>query len=310
MKKKFDLIIIGGGPAGITAGIYGARENLDMLLITKNFGGQIKRKAIDIENYPGFEKISGKDLVEKFENHLKKFEIPVLMEEVIKIKRKKQFFSVLTKQKKEFQAVSVIIASGTRHRRLKINGEEKFIGKGVSYCAVCDGFLYKNKVVAIIGGGNSAFETALFLSKIAKKVYILERGAKVIADKINQKLAKKAKNIKVCANVILREIKGKSFVEAIEYEDIKTKKIKILKNDGVFIEAGNMPNSDFFRDLVDYNERKEIKINAETGETSVKGLFSAGDVSDIEFKQIVIAASAGAKAELNASKYIQKQKRL
>lgn len=305
MNKKFDLIIIGGGPAGITAGIYGARENLDILLITKNFGGQIKRKAIDIENYPGFEKISGANLIKKFENHLKKFEIPVILDEVIKITRKKEFFSVLTKQKKEFQSVSVIIASGTRHRRLKIIGEEKFIGKGVSYCAVCDGILYRDKVVAVVGGGNASFETALFLSKIAKKVYILGRDGKIVADKINQKMAKKAKNIKIITNAVLREIKGENFVEAIKYEDIKTKKIKILKNDGVFIEIGNVPNSDFFKDLVDCNEKKEIKINSETGETSIKGLFSAGDVSDIEFKQIIIASSAGAKATLNASKYIQ-----
>lgn len=310
MNKKYDLIIIGGGPAGISAGIYGARENLDTFLITKDFGGQIKRKAIDIENYPGFEKISGKDLIKRFENHLKKFKVPVLMDEVIKITQKKQFFSVATKSKKEFQAISVIIASGAEHRRLKIIGEEKFIGKGVSYCSVCDGFLYKNKVVMVVGGGNAGFETALFLSKIAKKVYILIRNEKIVADKINQKSAQKAKNIKVITNAILREIKGENFVEAIEYQDYKTKKIKILKLDGMFIEIGNIPNSDFFKDLVNCNEKKEIKINLETGETNIKGLFSAGDVSNIKFKQIVIAASAGAKAGLNASKYIRKQKRL
>ena len=333
MKKQkdicCDLIIIGGGPAGITAAIYAARENLRTLLITKDIGGQIKRKTVEIENYPGFEKISGKRLIQRFEKHLKRFKVPVIKDKVIKlnpvrdyrskggvqreqisngVKKQGKGFLVLTEGKKQFRSSAVIIASGADPRPLEVPGEKELIGRGVSYCPVCDGMLYKNKTVAVIGGGNAGFEAAIFLAQIANKIYILEYSPEVKADKTNQQIAKKSRKIKVITNAALKEIKGKNFVESLLYEDNKTKKLKTLKVDGIFIEIGNIPATDFVKGLVDFNEKDEIKVNPKTGETKISGLFAAGDITCTKFKQIVIAAGQGAKAALSVSEYLQKIK--
>jgi thioredoxin-disulfide reductase len=305
MKKQFDVIIIGGGPAGITAGIYSARANLSVLLITKDFGGQIKRKAVEIENYPGLGKVSGMELTQKFENHLKEFGVSVIMDKAKKIKRKGKIFSVLTGDKKQYQSSCLIVATGADPRPLEVKGEKELIGRGVSYCVACDGMLYKDKITAVIGGGDAGFEAGIFLSKLAKQVYILEYGDKIKADKANQKLARKAKNIKVITNAGLQEIKGKDIVEEIVYKDVKKKKIKELKVEGVFIEIGNIPATGFVKNLVDFGDRDEIKVDPETGETKVPGLFAAGDITDTKYKQIVIAAGEGARAALSASRYLR-----
>jgi thioredoxin-disulfide reductase len=305
MKKQFDVIIIGGGPAGIAAGIYSARANLSVLLITKDFGGQIKRKAVEIENYPGLGKISGMELTQKFENHLKEFNVSIVMDKAKKIERKGKIFSVLTESKKQFKGFSIIVATGADPRPLEVKGEKELIGKGVSYCVACDGMLYKNKITAVIGGGDAGFEAGIFLSKLAKQVYILEYGNKVKADKANQQLARKAKNIKVITNAGLLEIIGTDVVDSIIYKDVKNKKNKTLKVAGVFIEIGNIPATGFVKNLVDFGERDEIKVDPETGETKVPGLFAAGDITDTKYKQIVIAAGEGARAALSASRYLQ-----
>ena len=187
----FDLIIIGGGPAGITAGIYGARQKLKTLLIVKSFGGQIARKAIAIENYPGFERISGIELIKKFEKHLRKFKIDIETDTVIKIKKNNKKFFVFTKTKGNFQAKAIIVASGAEPKRLKILGEKKFIGRGISYCSICDGPLFANKTVAVIGGGDAGFESAIALSKWVKKIYILEYDPEVTANVENQRIVAK-----------------------------------------------------------------------------------------------------------------------
>ena len=303
--KQYDVIIIGGGPAGIAAGIYSARANLSVLLITKDFGGQIKRKAVEIENYPGLGKISGMELVQKFEDHLKEFNVSIVMEKAKKIERKGKAFFVLTESKKRFNGYSVIVATGADPRPLEAKGEKELIGNGVSYCVACDGMLYKDKIVAVIGGGDAGFEASIFLSNLAKQVYILEYGDKVKADKANQKLARKAKNIKVMTGVGLQEIKGKNVVEEIIYKDIKHEKIKELKVAGVFIEIGNIPATGFVKNLVDFGDRDEIKVDPETGETKVPGLFAAGDITDTKYKQIVISAGEGARAALSASRYLR-----
>lgn len=306
MNKHYDIIIIGGGPAGITAAIYGAREDLNVLLITKDIGGQINRKTVKIENYPGFGKISGADLIQKFESHLNRFRIPTIKDKVIKIKKYDKGFSVLTEAKKQFSARSVIVASGSDPRPLEVPGEKELIGRGVSYCAICDGIAYKNKTVAVIGGGNSGFEAAVFLARFAKKVHILEYGPKVKADKINRQVVEKNRKIKVLTNVSLKEIKGKNSVDSIIYQDNKAKELKSLKVNGVFIEIGNIPATGFVKNLVDFNKKDEIKINPITGETGIPGIFAAGDITDVKYKQIIIAAGNGAKTALSASKYLQK----
>jgi thioredoxin-disulfide reductase len=303
----YDLIIIGGGPTAITAGIYAARQKLKTLLITESFGGQIVKKAVNIENYPGFEKISSKELIKNFEKHLRKFDLGIEIDSVIKLEKKVNFLSVFTKKNK-FQAKAVIIASGRSPQHLKIPGEKEFLGKGVSYCVQCDGPLFENKTVAVIGGGNAAFEAALFLSKIAKKIYILEYSPKVKADKINQGLVKNSGKCEVITNVVLKEIKGDKFVSSLVFEDKKISKEKTLSVEGVFIEIGFQPAISFVnRDLVDFNEKNEIKINPKTCKTKTVGLFAAGDVTDIKNKQIVIAAGEGAKAALSAAQYLMKK---
>ena len=306
--ESYDLIIIGGGPAGITAGIYGARQKLNTLLITKSFGGQVARKVVMIENYPGFEEISGMELIQKFEKHLRKQKIDIERDEVSKVKKIKEHFIVITKSKNRFESKAVIIASGADPRPLEVPGEKEFIGRGLSYCVNCDGPLFEGKTVAVIGGGNSAFEAAIFLSKIAKKIYILEYGEVVKADAENQDRVKKTGKVKVITNAALKKIQGKQFVNSIIFEDRKTKKEITLPLEGVFVEIGSQPSTSFAKGLVDFNERDEIVVEFETCQTKTPGLFAAGDANIGPFKQIVTAAGEGTKAALAAYEYLQKLK--
>ncbi len=301
----FDVIIIGGGPAGITAGIYAAREKLKTLLIAKDIGGKMAKKAIAIENYPGFEKISGLDLTERFERHLKRQEIDINVDEVVGVEQEGKSFLVFTAQKKQFQSRTVIVASGGDPRPVEVPGEKEFIGRGVSYCTLCDGPLFRDKAVAVIGGGDSGFEAAIFLSKLAKKVYILEYTPEVKAKEANQESIEKNKNVVVLTNVALREIQGGKFVDSIIYEERNSQKQETLKVEGVFIEIGYQPATSFVKDLVEFNQRDEIKIDVKTCETNIPGLFAAGDVGNDLVKQIVVAAGQGAKAAISAYKYIQ-----
>lgn len=303
---NYDLIIIGGGPAGITAGIYAARQRLNALLITKNFGGQIGKKAVAIENYPGFESISGLDLIGKFEKHLKKRKINIKLDSVVKVGKTGKFFSILTDSRQKFRSKAVIIASGADPRPLEVPGEKEFIGKGVSYCVACDGPLYGGKEVAVIGGGNSGFEGAISLSNYVKKIYILERGPEVLADETNQELAQKTGKVEIVTNAVVQKIRGRNFVNSLVYRDQKSKKLNNLDVEGIFIEIGYQPATSFVKSLVDFNEKDEIIVDRHTGETKTPGLFAAGDVGDLPFKQIVIAAGEGAKAAMAASSYLQK----
>lgn len=301
----YDLIIIGGGPAGIAAGIYAARQKLNTLLIAKSFGGQMARKAVDIENYPGFEKISGLELIQKFEKHLMKNKIEIERDSTGKIQKIEGGFSVSTGSRKEFQAKAVIIASGADPRPLEVAGEKEYIGKGVSYCTTCDGPLFADKEVIVVGGGNSGFEAALSLSKYAKKVYILEFSSQVKADENNQNLAKKS-GIDIITNAALKKIQGGAFVDSIIYEDKNSKELITLKIQGVFVEIGSQPATSFVKDLVEFSERDEIKVDPKNNMTKTPGLFAAGDVTDVKYKQIVIAAGDGSKAALSAYEYLQK----
>ncbi len=302
----YDLIIIGGGPAGITAGIYAARQKLNTLLITKNFGGQMTRKTIAIENYPGFEEISGLELIQKFEKHLKKHKIDIERDEVKEVKKIDQGFIVITASKNKFNSKTVIIASGADHRPLEVPGEKEFLGRGLSYCPLCDGPLFDGKNVAIIGGGNSAFESAIFLSKIAKKIYILEYNENVLASIENQERAKKTGKIEVITGVQIKEIKGKNFVSSIVYHNRKTSSCFEIPIDGIFVEIGNQPATSFVKGLVDFNEKDEIKVDFETYQTKTPGLFAAGDCNVGKYKQIITAAGEGAKAALAAYDYLHK----
>jgi len=313
LSTLYDLIIIGGGPAGITAGIYAARQKLNSLLITKSFGGQMLKKAVMIENYPGFEEISGMELIQKFEKQLRRasvrsdgHKIDIERDEVTKVEKIEEHFLVITKNKNRFESKAIIVASGADPRPLKVLGEKEFLGKGLSYCPLCDGPLFSDKTVAVIGGGNSAFEAAIFLSKIAKKIYILEASEKVRADAENQERVKKTGKVEIITNTQVQKIQGKQFVNSLIYEDRKTKREIKLPVEGIFVEIGSQPATSFVKDLVDFNERDEIAVEFETCQTKTPGLFAAGDCNIGKFKQIVTVASEGAKAALAAYGYIEK----
>jgi len=302
----YDLIIIGGGPSAVSAGIYAARQKTKTLLIAKDFGGQVAKKAEKIKNYPGFEEISGLELFEKFEKHLRAQSLEILIDEVERIEKDKQGFRVFTAGQKEFLSKTALIASGGEPRLLNVGGEKEFIGKGVSYCTVCDGPLFAKKTLAVVGGGNSGFEAAIFLSKIAKKVYLLEAGPVVRADEANQEAAGKISNIEIIVSAELKEIRGDKFVRSAVYEDKNVKEEKVLKVEGVFSEIGLVPAGSFAGNLVDFNEKKEIKIDPRTCETKTPGLFASGDVTDVKDKQIVVASGEGAKAALSVYEYLKK----
>jgi len=303
MKKDiYDLIIIGAGPGGITAGIYAGRQRMKTLLLAKDFGGQMTKKATEVCNYPGFKRVSGRELINRFVEHLKAQEIEIKFKEVSKIKKNKDIFSVITEKKEIFYSFSVIIATGADPRPLEIPGEKEFIGKGVSYCVTCDGPLFRNKKTAVVGGGNAGFEAALFLAHYAKEIYILEFGPEVKADKENQEEVYKSKKIKVITNAKAKEIKGNGFVQKLIYENLKEKKTKELKIDGIFVEIGSQPATSMAKGLVDFNKRDEIKVEFETYQTKTPGLFAVGDVNTGRFKQIVTAAGEGCKAALGLAK--------
>jgi len=304
-QKTYDLIIVGGGPAGMTAGIYAARHKIKTLLITKNFGGQMARKAVNIENWPGVQEISGLDLIQKFLSHLKKQEVEILEDSISKAKKTGKLFSVLTGKRKNLGALAVLVASGADPRPLEVPGEKKFIGKGVAYCTACEAPLFQGKIVAVIGGGNAGFEAALSLSQHAKKVYLLEAGAKIQANEANIQKVAQTNKVEVIASAVLKKIQGQNFVQSIVYQD-KSKKLQTLEVEGVFVEIGSIPATGFVKGLVDFNERDEIIVSPKTNMTRTSGLFAAGDVTDVKHKQIVIAAGEGAKAALSVYDYLQK----
>ncbi|MFH1423577.1 MAG: FAD-dependent oxidoreductase [Candidatus Nealsonbacteria bacterium] len=307
MNNVYDLIIIGGGPAGMTAGIYAARQQLKTLLITKDFGGQMAKKAVSIENYPGFEEISGLELIQRFEKQLRSHKIDIEINTVKNIKKSGEIFLLTASNKKQFESKTVIVASGADPRPLEVAGEKEFIGKGVSYCVSCDGPLYAGKTVAVVGGGNAGFEAALSLQNYAKKIYILESGDKLRADSTVQGKVATLKKISVITQVVLQKIQGKGFVNSLVYQDKISKKNITLDVQGIFVEIGSQPATSFVKDLVDFNKKDEIVVDPETSMTSTPGLFTAGDVDQVPYKQIVVACGEGAKAAISVSAYLQKK---
>jgi len=323
----YDLIIIGSGPAGVSAAIYAARQKLSLLVISKDMGGQIAKKAVDIENYPGFDKISGPNLIKIFEEQLKTNKVEIVFDEVLKIEKPDKKFIISTEFGEKYESLSVIIATGANPRPLGAEGEKEFIGKGVSYCALCDGPIFRDKVVAVVGGGNSGFETALFLSNYVKKIYILEFGKEVKADEENQRLVVKNNKTEVITSAKVLRIQGDpsagsgqvKLVKSLTYQDLTNNepasaggfsvaKEKKLDVEGVFIEIGNLPATSFVKDLVDFSERDEIITNLESYATRTPGLFAAGDCNKGKYKQIIAAAGEGAKATLAAYDYLLKNK--
>jgi alkyl hydroperoxide reductase subunit F len=297
----YDLIIIGGGPAGLTSAVYAARKKMNTLLLTTEFGGQLMWTR-EIENYMGYQFISGPELMSKFEEQVKRFAVETKYEEVGSLLAQEDGTFIVKTTDGEYQSKTVILASGKRSRRLDVPGELEFAGRGVSYCATCDGPLFSGKIVVVVGGGNSAVQAAIELSSVAPTVYLVSRRA-YIADPIILDKMKETKNIIELQGYVSEGIYGNDVVEKLTIREIATGKIQDLAVQGVFVEVGLQPNSEFLNELVDVNEQKELIIDCRA-RTSIPGLFAAGDVTNGPDKQIVIAAGDGAKAALMAYDYL------
>lgn len=296
---RYDVIVIGGSIAGLTATLYLLRQGVKTLVITKDFGGQLKL-AKRIENYPGFLIISGNDLISKIEQMLKKFEnFEYILDEVVSITKQENLFRIKTKSGREFESYAIIIASGKKPKSLNVPGEFEFIGKGVSYCVICDAPLYRGKLVAYIVEDEQLFEVSInMLIKYASKIYVITSR-----DSIIQKLPNIDK-IELIKNAKVLEIKGDNQVKSIVIKD-QSNNVRELQVDGVFIELGFELSTEFVKDLVKLNERGEIVIDKYC-KTSCEGIFAAGDVTDILYKQAIIAAGLGAIAALSTCEYLYK----
>ncbi len=300
-KHIFDLIIIGGGPAGVTAGVYAARKKLNTLLITKDFGGQSIVSEY-IENWIGEIKISGKKLQQKLETHIKHYQskdfIIKEFQYITNISEiKDNIFTITTNTNTQYYTKSILITTGAKRRKITVPGADKFEHKGLTYCASCDGPLFTDKDVVVIGGGNSGFESASQLAAYAKSVTILQRDEKFNAEETMIDNVLNKKNTKGILNADISGIFGKKFVEGIKYIDLKTQKEHALDVKGVFIEIGAIPATDFISEnLVKKDTFGQIKINHKTGQTSKKGIWAAGDCTDSLYKQNSIAMGDATKA--------------
>ena len=304
MNNLYDVIIIGGGAAGLTAAIFARRRLLKTLLITLDIGGQALLTE-QIENYPGYLGKSGPKLMKIFEEQARSFGTEILIGYVTKVEKINDHFKVIS-DVGEFETKTVIVAAGKVPRRLNVPGEEKFLGRGVSTCVTCDAPFAKNKVVAVVGGGNSALEGAEVLSKFATKVYLIHRRDEFRADEITVEKVKKLPNVEFILNTVVTEIRGDKKIESVMLQNVKTGEKKELKLDMLFLEIGHETKIDFVKDLVKVDEYNQIITN-KLGETSCPGIFAAGDVTDSPYKQLVIAAAEGAIAALSAYNYIAKK---
>jgi NADH-dependent peroxiredoxin subunit F len=299
----FDVIIVGGGPAGLAAGVYAARKRLKTLLVSENIGGQVNR-TLGIENYLGYQFIEGAELISRFESQVAQYPLERLIgPKVSRIKRSINGFEVILDSGKIYEARVLVYTAGKRLRELSVPGEIEFTGRGVSYCAVCDGPLFADRRVAVVGGGNSGLEAALDMVKIAEHVDVVSltpfSGDAVLIEKLLRH-----NNLNVYLEHEADRVLGTDFVEGLEIRSVKTHDRITLPVSGVFVEIGLIPNSEPLKDIMEFNERGEVPINCR-GETSVPGLFAAGDVSDVPEKQIIIAAGEGAKAMLQAHRYLR-----
>ena len=301
MLQIYDLMILGGGAAGLSAGVYSARKLLKTCIIAKEIGGQVLLTS-GVENYMGFEFISGPELIQKFEDQLNQFPIEqILGERVERLTRQGEKFLAITEQGKEVLAKSVVVATGKRSRELGATGEKGFAGRGVSYCATCDGPFFKDMPVAVIGGGNSAFETAMDMLKLCPVVYLVNIMDKWQADEILQERVLSDPKLKPMLKSKVKEIKGDDKVRSMVVETKQGDKELEVK--GVFVEVGMIPNSEFAKGFLELNSQGEIIVDCHC-RTSVAGVFGAGDVTTVPEKQIIISAGEGAKAVLSAYRWL------
>jgi alkyl hydroperoxide reductase subunit F len=300
----YELIIIGGGPAGMAAAVYAARKLINTILVTGDIGGQVNWTN-GVENYLGYQFIEGDELIEKFQQQVNQFPIKQKIGvKVIQVKRIDGGFEVIPESGESILGKAVILASGKRPRKLNVEGEEGLIGRGVTYCSICDGPDFTGQKVAVIGGGNSAIEAALDMVKAADHVDMVSvtplTGDPIMIQKLSE-----AKNLTIYIEQTTQKILGQNAVEGIVIRNSKTGTISQLDVSGVFVEIGLIPNSDMAKELVKLNPQGEVQVNSSC-ETEVPGFFAAGDVTNAPEKQIIVAAGEGAKAALTAHRYLRR----
>ena len=306
-KTSYDVIIIGAGPAGYTAGIYCSRARHDTLIISGLLPGGQLMNTTDVENYPGFDEgIMGPDLMLTMRKQAERMNTTIIDDVVVNVDFRAKPFKVLTGSE-EYEAKAVIVCTGATPRKIGIEGEQTFSGKGVSYCATCDGAFFRNQDIAVVGGGDTCMEEATFLTKFASKVHIIHRRDAFRASKIMQDRALSNENIEVHWNSVIEDIKGDQKVQQIILKDTKTGENKTLEMGGVFVAIGHEPNTELFKNQLEMDENGYI-IQKQNTETSVKGVFTAGDVHDHRYRQAVTAAGFGCMSAIDVDKYLSEQK--
>ena len=300
---RYDVIIIGSGPAGLSAAIYGMRARLQTLVVEKQpmSGGQILNTA-EVDNYPGLPGIGGFEIGQKFREHADKMGAEFVTAEVLKIETEQEFKRVIT-DKEIYETRTVIFATGANHRKLNVPGEEELSGMGVSYCATCDGAFFRDRIVAVVGGGDVALEDALFLARTCERVYLIHRRNAFRGAKVLQETVKKQKYIEIIWDTVVESINGTDQVESLSIYNKKTEKRDTLKIAGIFIAVGVVPNTQLAEGIVKLDESGYI-IAGEDTVTSVPGIFAAGDVRTKNLRQVITAASDGANAIISAENYI------
>ena len=303
---KYDITVIGAGPAAVSAAIYGARKGLKVAMIGDLVGGQLINTN-DIENIIGTPLTNGFDFSQSLEKHLNEYEIAFYKGHKVKkvIKESKDSVLILDDEL-EVKSKIVIVATGAIWKKLGIDGEDKYAGKGVHYCATCDGPFYRNKDVVIIGGGNSGVEAAIDLSNIAKTITLVEYSSTINADEVLRNKLNGLENVKILTSSAAQSITGNLFAEGLKILNRDSNVVEEIKTDGIFVEIGTVANTSFVSDILDINSNHEIKINS-VNKTSVEGIFAAGDCTDTKYKQVIIAMGEGAKAALSAYEYLIKE---
>jgi thioredoxin reductase (NADPH) len=303
---EYDLLILGGGAAGLTAGIYGGRSLLKTAVIDTGVTGGQLTNILEIENYPGFPIIGGYDLVEKMEEHADKFGIEkFVMQEIVKVDLTSPIKTIETTDT-IFKGKTVIIATGARLKKLGVSGEDEFVGRGVSYCAVCDGAFFRDKEVCVVGGGNAAVEEAVYLTRFASRVNIIHRRDSLRAEKVYQERANANPKINYIWDTVVTSINGENKVESVNLQNVKTGETTELKTDAVFPYIGYDPNTELFRGQIKLDAQGFVEINTDLS-TSCEGVFAAGDVRVSPLRQVVVSAADGAISATGAAKYIEEK---
>ncbi len=302
-NHKYDVIIVGGGPAGLTAALYAARDRLSTLIIERGIIGGLITETEKIDNYPGFpDGLSGFDLTEKMYKQAQKYGAKDTSAEVTAVARSGKGFLVKTNDG-DYEAGALIVAGGSTHQKLGAPGEKEYTGRGVAYCATCDAPFYANKIVAVAGGGNAALYEALHLAKFASKVYLIHRRDEYRATQAVQEQVKKEAKIEPVLSAIIEAIEGGEFVEHLKIKNVKTGQTSELKVDGIFVAVGLKPNTDFLKELVELDKGGSIVVN-DNMETSQPGIFAAGDIRHNSIRQTITACGDGAVAALSAKKWL------